>query len=495
MRRPWFLALHVPILVSVFVGASAQANSTSAPPTPPLPTSPIPAAVTGGAPPLCLGDYAEDWGSLNAEALATDSAADKKYSYCVRNTAVYECVSYASDGSLKRLRRTATLHGTAFGYRREDADTLLLTNQHVAEWPAVTDDEHGVEGVPAGCKKVSETIKLVDDEHDDYGPDDTALTRVVADPQLDVAVLRAHAHLEIIPWKVGKSAPLHERDIVEVKGFPLGAFQATNVGKVVSAYDRDEYKEWDHDDFVVDALLSSGNSGSPVLAVSCKSGELELVGIFHAAYSGGSALNVVVGIDQVRDLMTSLKRVPRARPDAVALDGAARTRLAEEVRGGEEYFPFGPLTAKVHVRPDGALVFAIYPHDFPLSAQPLVVLEDLAPGDPTSFGTPGRVLAGGVGGLRRYLRADLDADAQAQTTHILDGARRAALSTFDWRAAAKVADVSRDAFERASRLHRTVNRSLRRQADLTQITADIAERLGAHAGDPVTQLAELVRAP
>ena len=35
-----------------------------------------------------------------------------------------------------------------------------------------------------------------------------------------------------------------------------------------SEHDHDDYGEWDHDDFVVDALLSAGNSGSPVLAVS-----------------------------------------------------------------------------------------------------------------------------------------------------------------------------------------------------------------------------------
>src|SRR5262249_6417729 len=142
--------------------SSALANSTSSPPPPPPPAPPAP-AVTANAP-LCVGEYAEDWATLSAEALATDSAADKKYSYCVRNTAVYECISYASDGSLKKTRRNATLHGTAFGYRRDDGDTLLLTNQHVAEWPSVTDDEHPVEGVPLGCKKVNETLKLVDDE-------------------------------------------------------------------------------------------------------------------------------------------------------------------------------------------------------------------------------------------------------------------------------------------------------------------------------------------
>ena len=51
-----------------------------------------------------------------------------------------------------------------------------------------------------------------------------------------------------------------------------------------------------------------------MFAVSCKTGEFELVGIFHARYAGASALNVVVAIDQVRELMTTLKRSPRLSP-------------------------------------------------------------------------------------------------------------------------------------------------------------------------------------
>ena len=120
---------------------------------------------------------------------------------------------------------------------------------------------------------------------------------------------------------------LHERNVVEVRGFPLGAFAATNVGKVVSAFDHDDEGDWDHDDFVVDALLSTGNSGSPVLAVSCKTGEFELVGVYHAGYTHGSALNVVVGIDQLRDLMTTLKRTPRNHGESVAsLDESVAAR-------------------------------------------------------------------------------------------------------------------------------------------------------------------------
>ena len=136
----------------------------------------------------------------------------------------------------------------------------------------------------------------------------------------------------MLPWKIGRSAALRERNVVEVRGFPLGAFQATNVGKVVSAFDHDSYHEWDHDDFVVDALLSSGNSGSPVLAVSCRTGEFELVGIYHAGYAEGSALNVVVGIDQVRDLLTTLKRTPGRHDNAQRRAAGARSRQARTRR-------------------------------------------------------------------------------------------------------------------------------------------------------------------
>ena len=50
---------------------------------------------------------------------------------------------------------------------------------------------------------------------------------------------------------------LRERNVVDVRGFPLGAFKATNLGTVISTYDHDDYKEWDHDDFVIDALLTT----------------------------------------------------------------------------------------------------------------------------------------------------------------------------------------------------------------------------------------------
>ena len=182
-----------------------------------------------------------------------------------------------------------------------------------------------------GASASPRRFTLVDDEHDSYGKDDISVTRVVTDPELDIAVLKARADLQVMPWKIGHSAGIRERNLVEVRGFPLGAFRATNIGKVISAHDHDDYADWDHDDFIVDALLSRGNSGSPVLGISCATGEYELVGVYHAGYSEGTALNAVIGIDQVRDLMATLKRTPRRREES-GCDGR-RGRAARCYRG------------------------------------------------------------------------------------------------------------------------------------------------------------------
>src|SRR4051812_21332357 len=82
-------------------------------------------------------DYAEDLATLSPRAREAESRA-ASYSYAVRTIGTYDCPSYGPDGNLRKTRITSTAHGTAFGYRRDGTDTLLLTNEHVAEWPAVT---------------------------------------------------------------------------------------------------------------------------------------------------------------------------------------------------------------------------------------------------------------------------------------------------------------------------------------------------------------------
>ena len=403
---------------------------------------------------FCPGAYSDDFASLSPQAREFDGHPEAAFSYCTRNTAVYECLSYGPDGAVKRSRKKVSLHGTAFAYKRQGAEALLLTNDHVASWPLVTDVQHPVDDVPPGCKKVSESLTLVDDEHDSYGRDDIAVTRIATDPQLDVAVLKAHADLHIMPWKIGHSGALRERNVVEVRGFPLGAFRATNLGKVISANDHDEYGEWDHDDFVVDALLSGGNSGSPVLAVSCATGEYELVGIFHAGYTAGSALNVVIGIDQVRDMMNTLKRSPRHHArDPIAIDAGMRSTVQTALASGSDiFFPVGLQVALVRSAPCGRLLFAVFPRDFPTATEPVLVLEDLPATSGGVFGDTGRVWFGSPRGLKAYDHANLDTDAGAQTTRLLEALRADLAGHLAYRAVRDQNSSSRQSDDRTHRL-------------------------------------------
>ncbi|HXJ23954.1 MAG TPA: serine protease [Polyangia bacterium] len=447
-------------------------------------------------PPLCSGTYADDFSALSPQSREFDRQPQSAFSYCVRNTATYECLSYSADGAVRHERRTAVLHGTAFAYKRQGPDTLLLTNDHVAAWPEVTDPQHAVDGVPAGCKKIGETLALVDDEHDSYGRDDIPVARVVTDPRLDVAVLKTTAELHVMPWKIGHDARLRERNVVEVRGFPLGAFRATNAGTVISAHDHDEFGDWDHDDFVIDALLSHGNSGSPVLAVSCATGEYELVGIYHAGYSEGSALNVVVGIDQIRDLLATLKRTSRSRQDDdVALDASARRLLRGTLDvGGELLFPFGAQLGLVRPGRDDSLLFALFGKDFPQNADPALVIEDLAPGADPAFGRIGRVWLGSAQGLEERDRATLDAEAQAESARLLDGLRADACASAAYQQARHAGTGSRQAADSLRRMRRALARTATTRADLLQAATDLADRLGPQPGEHGLSLADIVGA-
>jgi S1-C subfamily serine protease len=456
----------------------------------------VPRAAAADAATSCTGDYAEDLSALSPSARTLETTTPS-YSYAVRTSATYECVSYGSDGNLKRTRSTALAYGTAFGYRRDGGDTLLLTNEHVADWPAVTDDDHPVDGITAGCKKVADSLKIVDDDHDDYADDDIPLSRAAVDPTLDVAVLRAHAKLQIIPWQIGRSAALAARNVVQVKGYPLGEFQATNIGKVVSPFDHDTQGVRNHDDFIIDALLTSGGSGSPVFAVSCKTGEFELVGIFHARYVRASALNVVVAIDQVRDFMTTLQRSPRPVDRSPELDAAARGHLIDAVRADPDppYFAVGPLVASLHVRRDGALVFALFASDFPRTSGPLLALEDLAAADPAGFGTLGAVYLGGVAGLHAYPTTDSEAEVHALLSRTLTALRESAIAAFDYRSAKRTAADSRSAFDRAAARRRVFERTLDAQRDTAQAIVDLVGRETPKIAGPALGLADVEADP
>ncbi len=483
-----------PALVLAVVLAAAESIPSVPAPAKQVGAGVVPQAAPQGHP-YCSGDYAEDMAALQPRAREFEER-QPAYTFCIRTSAVYECPFYGADGNLRRIRRRVVAHGTGFAYRQQEGGTLILTNEHVADWPLATDDEHQVDGVPTGCRKVSDALEIVDGESDRYEPDDIPLTRVVADPQLDVAVLKARAALPIIPWKIGRSAAVRERDVVNVRGFPLGVIKADNVGKVVSAFDHDDYKDWDHDDFVVDALLSAGNSGSPVFAVSCLTGELELVGIFHAAYSQASALNVVIGIDQVRDLMTTLRRTARARPDPDTLDGARRKVLmASAMAEPDPHFPLGSLVASIRERPDGALLFEVFSPGYPVETWPLLVVEDSPGASPDSFGALGRVWIGNRFGLKASARADLDSDAQAQLSRVLDALRRDAIAAFRYRAAEAAAGGSKEHFQQTERLEKALRSAIAAHRDQAQAVSDLSDRLGPSSEERTVALSDILAVP
>ncbi|MHB8877318.1 MAG: S1 family peptidase [Myxococcaceae bacterium] len=476
------------VLLSLLAGAAGAVK-------PPAPT-PKKIQPTEARRPYCAAEYADDLSSL-APRIRELEQRQPAYTWCLRSAAAYECPFYGSDGALRRTRKTVVAHGTGFAYQQQGPDTLLLTNQHVADWPAVTDEEHKVDDVPAGCRRVSDTLKLVDNESDAYEADDVPLARVVSDPQLDISVLRARAALPVIPWRIGRSAALRERNVVDVRGFPLGAFKATAVGKVISAFDHDDYKEWLHDDFVVDALLSPGNSGSPVLAISCRTGEFELVGVYHAAYTRGGALNVVVGIEQLSGLMTTLRRTTHPRADAPAvLDARSRATLGNRVRASlEPFFPFGSGTAALRLRGDGTLVYELQNRDFPFRTFPVVVMEDLASPVPGEFGALGRVWFGGAEGLKEYSRSELDGEAQGVVARLLEALRHDSQAAFAYQEVDRTTAASREQFDERSRLERSLRRTAASRQELAGQAADAAERLSPRPGEKSATLAEVMVGP
>lgn len=337
----------------------------------------------------CSGTYADSQAALNPKIREFENGGTASYVRLIRTEATYETLFYGPDGTVQHRRTKSVVYGTGLAYMRRGEDVFFLTNMHVSTLPVVTSEATRVDGVPAGAKKVSEESRLVQSDSDENYDKQVKLTRLVNDPLTDASILKARSTretpLQVMPYKIGKAAELRVGNYVYVRGFPLGVFQAVNVGRVINPVDDDREQGWFHKDFIIDALLSSGNSGSPVFAVNCKAGTLELVGMFHAAYHTGSALNAVVAIDEVRDLMDTL-HVPKRRANASEHTLAAkdRERLLQEAKPGDlPLFPFAGGVAQIVAAPSG-ITLAVLDHDFPASIARRVWVTDV-PGP--EFGT------------------------------------------------------------------------------------------------------------
>src|SRR3954469_22765993 len=368
----------------VAVGVAPGVVKSTAPARPSVKAA-RPAPVPAPPPALCEGDYADSVPAARASEIL--DGVNEQFVFSIRNIATYERVYYGRDGKLRRNYIRSVVHGTGFAYQVKDGETLIVTNEHVANRPDVTDDEHPVDGVAPGSKKVREQIKIVRDEEDDYEPGHVQLKLALSDSAADIAIVKARKILPVMPFRFGRSSALRPGNLVQVRGFPLGAFSAVSVGKVVNPYTEDTEKGWSHSDFVIDALLSAGNSGSPVFAVSCRTSEPELVGVFHAGYADAAALNVVVGIDQLREELDTLK-VPRRdgglRSEITAQD---RDRVVKELFAEQSRtltFPFGGRAVLAQLADPGTLRFAVLDEDYPMVTRESLALVDRSQ---SGFGT------------------------------------------------------------------------------------------------------------
>ena len=201
--------------------------------------------------------------------------------------------------------------------------------------------------------------------------------------------------------------------------------QAVSTGKVVNPYDRDQEQGWDHVDFVIDALLAEGNSGSPVLAASCKTRDLELVGVYHAGYKGHGALNVVVGIDQLVDFMHKKRRMPHALAEEGpgAPTPADRARVEGALSSAMlPLFDFGGLVVRAETT-GPALLYHFYGRQFPLDDRRVAVIEDLR--KEGAFGELGRLWVTGPNGWREWKLSALGADERDLLIRVADSVRLA----------------------------------------------------------------------
>ena len=329
----------------------------------PLGSRPAPASASRAP---CPGRYADSLTTMTAGARERESRASADWVHCIRATAVYERVSYRRGGKLAHEYVTKVRHGTGFSYRRRGAETLVATNEHVVDFPEVTGDGQEVEGVPPGARRVRTELRIVANEAEPDSPEQPLLHQVLADEALDIAILAVREPLPLMPYRFGRSADLRVGNAVLARGYPLGAFPAANAGRVIGVAQRDVERGWSHEDFAVDALLNLGSSGSPVLAVSCETGEPEVVGVYHAGYRNAQGLNVVIAVDQLRGSLDELRApAPRLSLSEPAGDPAeARAVIAR----GPVIFPFGGRAVRAERQGDSTS-FSVLDPTFPLSTR------------------------------------------------------------------------------------------------------------------------------
>jgi hypothetical protein len=225
-----------------------------------------------------------------------------------------------------------------------------------------------------------------------------------------------------------------------------------------------------------------------VLALSCKTAELQLVGLYHAGYKGHSALNVVVGIDQLREFMTKKRRVPRtSSPEGnPAMSITERKRVKDSLMAGSlPLFEFGGMHVMTEAQGD-TLLYHIYGRDFPLDDRRMAVLED-RPGS-AGTGEISRLWVRSDSGLREWQVKDLGSDEKDFLVRLGEAVRFQTIRVLAYRRTL----ASPNAFEerrRGRELLRTIERQSLPARELSGSLVDLVERLGPARDTPAVAAA------
>jgi len=262
-----------------------------------------------------------------------------------------------------------------------------------------------------------------------------------------------------------------------VRGFPLGAFAALNTGKVLNPLTHDIERGWNHADFMIDALLASGNSGSPVFAISCRTSEPELVGIYHAGYTDAAALNAVVAVDQLREELETLK-VPKRDPAGAHNEITAQDRdrlvkqlLAETTRSLT--FPFGGRSVVVAMTDPQTIRFSILDDDYPLSSRETMALVDRGA---NGFGTLDFIVVPVDGQSTDAPAQALEGDVREHFDKLYESLWRQVLGVADYRARLAKGRLSADAFAEAQAARARIRKRTPEQKELLNTCAFEADR-------------------
>jgi hypothetical protein len=219
-----------------------------------------------------------------------------------------------------------------------------------------------------------------------------------------------------------------------------------------------------------------------VLALSCKRAELELVGIYHAGYKGHSALNVVVGIDQIREMMLKKKRIARAAPEGSPVVGAeARKRLRDGLAGGAlPLFEFGGMHVLVGSTGE-TLHYHVYGRDFPTDDRRVAVLEDRAAA--TGFGELSRIWVRGETGMHVWAASELGVDERDLLIRLGEALRQQMQWVLTYRRSLAAQSLPEER-KRGRDTLRTIDRQAIAARELTANLVDLVERLAPSRENP-----------